>query len=262
MSFPLVPIHSVSAFRRGQGRRFRRLRAKPKSARVNPFLGERVVQALMVQDVYGRNSALTFDNFQCFRNIEKAFPSVLEIFTVVTRAWYMALCSLKEGGWQDVSICICIKNVFPSTEKKRVREIGWWSTAPLPPVRSPDPGLSLAKGKHRNLCPAPGGFGCCCCGLPGAAVQINAWHFSLAPFRLPASTRHPGAAGERGKGRAGQQRGPRLAPRPLPGHITGQGTPARVRREAKALLPRNGSRARPAPPAGLPSVLKCGDIVA
>lgn len=94
------------------------------------------------------------------------------------------------------------------------------------PVRSPDPRMSLPKGKHRNQSSTPEG------GLvaaePGTPVCINA-HFSPAPFRLAASPRHPvvGSPFPRGsrreRWRKGQQRGPGPA-QPPDGHLTWGGT--------------------------------------
>ncbi|XP_016151594.1 PREDICTED: uncharacterized protein LOC107603347 [Ficedula albicollis] len=115
-------------------------------------------------------------------------------------------------------------------------------------------------------------------GLVAAEPPCRYTHFSLAPSRLSASTGHPGlresglsrggasrSAGIRDRrgssgGRAGQQR---VQPRPTCASPCTRGTSlVSERRGAKALLPRNGSRARPAPPAGLPSVLKFGHTAA
>lgn len=120
------------------------------------------------------------------------------------------------------------------------------------PVRSPDPRMSLPKGKHRNQSSTPEG------GLvaaePGTPVYINV-HFSPALFRLAASPRHPGAAGGLSlpEGEPAGALGEGAAAGSRPGPASGRaphlgGDLARVRRERKRSYLGMGVTHVPLPP--------------
>lgn len=139
----------------------------------------------------------------------------------------------------------------PSWEKAR------WRFSPAPQVlqrglreSGPPPGETAgAPGK------APSG-------QPAAQGAGDGGRRGQQP-RPPPARQCPPPRPARPRARQPPCRGGRLVRNPLAragGSAGGETT--RVRREAKALLPGSGSRARPSPPAGRPSVLKCGDTVA